>query len=44
MLFCQVGRAHSPREICGGLASVEGKLNHLGVGQRRFENRVNQPV
>ena len=32
MLFCQVGRAHSLREICGGLASVEGKLNHLGVG------------
>ncbi|MGB7838277.1 MAG: IS4 family transposase [Terrimicrobiaceae bacterium] len=31
MLFCQVGRAHSLREICGGLASVEGKLNHLGV-------------
>jgi Transposase DDE domain/Domain of unknown function (DUF4372) len=32
MLFCQVGRAHSLREICGGVASVEGKLNHLGVG------------
>lgn len=32
MLFCQLGRAHSLREICGGLASVEGKLNHLGVG------------
>jgi Domain of unknown function (DUF4372) len=32
MLFCQVGRAHSLREICGGLASVEGKLNHLGIG------------
>jgi hypothetical protein len=31
MLFCQIGRAHSLREICGGLASVEGKLNHLGV-------------
>jgi DDE family transposase/uncharacterized protein DUF4372 len=31
MVFCQVGRAHSLREICGGLASVEGKLNHLGV-------------
>ena len=30
MLFCQLGRAHSLREICGGLASVEGKLNHLG--------------
>jgi Transposase DDE domain/Domain of unknown function (DUF4372) len=32
MLFCQMGRAHSLREICGGLASVEGRLNHLGVG------------
>ena len=32
MLFCQIGRAHSLREICAGLASVEGKLNHLGVG------------
>lgn len=32
MLFCQLGRAHSLREICGGLASVEGQLNHLGVG------------
>jgi len=32
MLFCQLGRAHSLREICGGLASVEGKLRHLGVG------------
>ena len=30
MLFCQLGRAHSLREICGGLASTEGKLNHLG--------------
>src|ERR1700757_1515079 len=31
MLFCQLGRAHSLREICGGLASCEGKLPHLGV-------------
>ena len=31
MLFCQVGRAHSLREICGGLASCEGKLQQLGV-------------
>ena len=26
MLFCQFGRAHSLREICGGLRSSEGKL------------------
>jgi hypothetical protein len=31
MLFCQLGRAHSLREICHGLASCEGKLLHLGV-------------
>jgi hypothetical protein len=31
MLFCQLGRAQSLREICGGLASCEGKLIHLGM-------------
>ena len=31
MLFCQVGRAHSLCEICGGLACCEGQLKHLGV-------------
>lgn len=31
MLFCQLARAQSLREICHGLASVEGKLNHLGL-------------
>ena len=31
MLFCQLGKAQSLREICQGLASVEGKLNHLGI-------------
>src|SRR5437867_1677977 len=31
MLFCQLGRAHSLREICGGLRSSEGKLEHLGI-------------
>jgi len=31
MLFCQLGRAHSLREICGGLACCEGKMKHLGV-------------
>ena len=31
MLFCPLGRAHTLREICGGLASCEGKLKHLGV-------------
>jgi hypothetical protein len=33
MLFCQLGRAQSLREICGGLAACEGKLKHLGVSQ-----------
>ena len=31
MLFCHLGRAHSLREICGGLASCEGRLAHLGI-------------
>ena len=31
MLFAQVGRAHSLREICGGLASCEGTLAHRGA-------------
>lgn len=31
MLFCQLGRAHSLREITGGLQSCEGKLKHLGM-------------
>ena len=31
MLFCQLGRAHSLREIEGGLKSCEGKLAHSGI-------------
>lgn len=31
MLFCQLARAQSLREICDGLASLDGRLNHLGV-------------
>jgi hypothetical protein len=31
MLFRQLGQTHSLREICGGLASCEGKLRHLGL-------------
>jgi len=31
MLFCQLGRAHTLREITGGLRSCEGKLQHLGI-------------
>jgi len=31
MLFCQLGRAHSLREITEGLKSCEGKLKHLGI-------------
>jgi len=33
MLFCQLGRAHSLREICGGLNTCFGKLRHLGLGK-----------
>jgi len=35
MLFCQLGRAHSLREIEGGLKSCEGKLTHLGSVARQ---------
>ncbi len=31
MMFCQLGHAHSLREIEGGLKSCEGKLAHLGI-------------
>lgn len=31
MLFCQLGRAQSLREIVNGLRSCEGKLKHLGI-------------
>jgi len=31
MLFCQLGHAHSLREICGGLATSLGKMVHLGL-------------
>jgi IS4 transposase len=31
MLFAQLGRAHSLREICGGLASCESNLARLGA-------------
>lgn len=35
MLFCQLGKAQSLREICGGLASCEGRLAHLGIAAPR---------
>jgi hypothetical protein len=31
MLFCQLGQAHSLREICRGLATSLGKMVHLGL-------------
>lgn len=31
MLFCQLGRAKSLPDICGGLACCEGKLSDLGI-------------
>ena len=33
MLFCQLGGAHSLREVCGGLATAMGKLRHLGLAR-----------
>ena len=37
MLFCQLGHAHSLREIVGGLASCEGRLAHLGITAPRLK-------
>jgi hypothetical protein len=31
MMFCQLGQAHSLREICGGIATSLGKIVHLGI-------------
>jgi hypothetical protein len=31
MMFCQLGRANTLREIEGGLKSCEGKVKHLGI-------------
>jgi hypothetical protein len=31
MMFCQLGRAHSLREISGGLKTCEGKLARPGI-------------
>ncbi len=33
MLFCQVGRADSLREICNGLGCCLGRLVHLGIAK-----------
>ena len=33
MLFCQLGKAQSLREICFGLATFQGKINHLGLNK-----------
>src|SRR3990172_8013568 len=33
MMFCQLGKAQSLREICGGLATSQGKLQHLGLAK-----------
>src|SRR5882724_8787259 len=33
MLFCQLGRADSLREICNGLACCLGRLVHLGINK-----------
>lgn len=34
MLFCQMAKANSIREIVYGLRSMEGNLNHLGIMQK----------
>lgn len=30
-MFCQLGSAHSLRELCGGLATALGRVVHLGL-------------
>lgn len=40
MLFCQLGQAHSLREICGGLTATEGKLRHLGLDEAPWRSTV----
>lgn len=44
MLFCQLGQAHSLREICGGLAATEGELKHLGLAAGRSARRWPTPM
>src|SRR5580765_6367462 len=44
MLFCQMGSAHSLREICGGLATALGKLVHLGVRRPPPAPRSRMPM
>lgn len=34
MLFLQFSRATSLREVCNGLLSIEGNLNHLGITKK----------
>ena len=43
MLFCQLGRAHSLREICGGLQSCFGKLRHPGLGRAPSHSTLTYP-
>ena len=33
MLFCQLGRADSLREICNGLGCCLGRLVHVGIAR-----------
>ena len=44
MLFCQVGSAHSLREICGGLATALGKLVYLGVRRTPTRSTLHTPM
>ena len=43
MLFCQLGRAHSLREIVGGLASCEGSWR-IWACRRRADRRWRMPT
>jgi len=45
MLFCQLGRADSLREICNGLVCCLGRLVHLGIAKAsRVHTAAGDPV
>ena len=40
MLFCQLAKANSLSEICGGMACCMGKLRHLGMKKNRTKSTL----
>ena len=44
MIFCQLAQANSLRDICGGLKTCGGKLNHLGVESAPTKSNCRTPM